>query len=70
MAKELLPYKVIIELNGNGTFKTGLYQYKIVEDGVIPRQFKTMTFDQGVNSADVNAMLYLAKDFVRENENL
>lgn len=70
MAKELLPYKAIIELNEDGTFKTGLYQYKVIEDGVTPRQFKTMTIDGAVNTNDINAILSSAKSFVKESENL
>jgi hypothetical protein len=70
MAKELMPYKAIIELNEDGTFKTGLYQYKVIEDGVTPRQFKTMTIDGAVNASDVNAILASTKSFVEGSENL
>ncbi len=70
MAKELLPYKVIIELNADGTFKTALYQYKVVIDGVTQRQFNTITIDEGITKNNINAVLSLAKDFVKRGEKL
>jgi len=58
MAKEIIPYKFIANLNEDGTFKNGVLQYRIRVDGSMdPRKFFTIAIGGGIKIPDFNKVL-------------
>jgi hypothetical protein len=45
MVKEIISKKIIIDLNNDGTFKKGLLQYQIKNDGVVNNKYYTISID-------------------------
>lgn len=48
MAKEIVPHKLVVTYNEDGTVHSALLQYRVRVDGKVGRQFETMTVTDGV----------------------
>jgi hypothetical protein len=58
--KEIIPVKLIIDLNVDGTFKDGIIQYQIKNDGAMDsRKFYTVGIKNGM---DVNKFIDILID--------
>jgi hypothetical protein len=68
--KTIIPLKIIIDLNLDGSYKNGLLQYKINNDGEIDSKFHTMTIDHGIDKEDIDTILSDAKTHVEKGEGI
>jgi hypothetical protein len=58
MAKEIIPLRLIIELNEDGTFKDGILQYQLREIGVVSkRNFYTVGVKEGIKIPDLEKIV-------------
>jgi hypothetical protein len=58
MAKEIIPLKLIIELNEDGTFKDGILQYQLRETGAVSkRNFYTIGVKEGIKIPDLEKIV-------------
>ena len=56
--KTIIPIKLIIDLNTDGTFKDGVLQYQIDEDGAIDRRrFYTVGIKDAISIPDIDVMI-------------
>ena len=63
MAKNIIPNKVIINYNNDGTFRDGVIQYRVEADGALDNNFKTISIDNaGFSIPQFNAALAKIKD--------
>ncbi len=65
---EIVPKKLIINLNQDGTFRDGILQYQIRRDGVMPNKFYTMGINSGISLPVMNTMLTGVKERVEIGE--
>jgi len=70
MAKEIIPYKLIVELNEDNTCKNAVFQYRIKENGVMQNRFLTMTVNPGITINNLNSVLAEAKMHVEQGEGI
>jgi hypothetical protein len=71
MAKVVVPKKVVIETNEDGTYKTGVIQYQLRIDGVLnASKFYTMGADTWLDDETINPLLEFAKSKIEEGENI
>jgi hypothetical protein len=70
MSREIVPHKLIINLDNNGDFKTGLLQYRIRSGGALNNKFFTMTIDNGIQIAAINGVLAQAKRHAEKGEGI
>jgi hypothetical protein len=69
--KIVVPRKVVIETNEDGTYKTGVIQYQLRIDGVLSAsKFYTMGIDNWTTDEAINPLLTFAKSKIEEGENL
>ncbi len=69
--KEIIPAKLIIDINEDGTFKNGLLQYQIGEDGIINRRkFYTMTVNAGIVVEEINKIITDTKTHTKKGEKI
>jgi len=58
MEKIIIPHKLIINLNKDGTFRDGILQYQIQEDGVIDNgRFYTIGIKDAINIPDIETII-------------
>lgn len=69
MAKEIVPYKFIMDINEDNTCKSVILQYRIKENGVLQNKFLTMTVGPGI-TVDINSVLAEAKAHVEKGEGI
>jgi len=56
--KKIIPIKMIIDLNPNGTFRDGVLQYQIDEEGAIDkRRFYTVGIKDGIKIPDLQTII-------------
>lgn len=71
MGKLVIPKKVVIEINDDGTYKKGIIQYQIRVNGVLDAsKFYTMGVDTWLNDDLINAILAVAKNKIEEGETI
>ncbi|MGD0336718.1 MAG: hypothetical protein ABSB18_06425 [Candidatus Omnitrophota bacterium] len=68
--KQIIPHKLIISLNQDGTFKSGILQYKLKIDEIEERQFRTLGITQGINQEEINKVLEDAKSHAEQGEGI
>jgi len=68
--KEIVPHRLIIDLNQEGGFKSGILQYRIRNDGVMVNKFFTMGIAGGINLPAMNTMLLKTKGHVEIGEKI
>ncbi|HNX82487.1 MAG TPA: hypothetical protein PKL77_10125 [Candidatus Omnitrophota bacterium] len=67
---EIIPNKVIIELNPDGTVKDGLIQYRLSVDGVIQNQYRTMGIMGVIDNDTLNGISTIIQEHVERGENI
>jgi len=67
---EIIPNKVIIELNPDGSVKDGLIQYRISVDGVIQNQYRTMGIMGVIDTDTLNGISTIIQAHVERGENI
>lgn len=71
MAKEILPIKVIVNLNSDGTLKDGVFQYQVKVDGANNGKFYTIGIQDAMDEDTItttNAVIQKAIDLAKEAE--
>jgi len=43
MSKELMTHKIIVNFNKDGTYRDGIIMYRVKTDGVIAREYHTIS---------------------------
>lgn len=71
MAKEIMPLKLIIKLNKDGTFKDGVLVYQIKNDtSVSKRDFYTVGIKNGIQISDLEKIIIDCKTHTEIAENI
>ena len=71
MAKLVIPKKVVIEMNDDGTYRKGIIQYQMRVNGVLDAsKFYTMGVDTWLSDDLINAILSVAKNKIEEGETI
>lgn len=69
--KEIIPLKLIIDLNEDGTFKDGILQYQLREDGSIEkRRYYTVGIKNGIKIPDIQSILDDSKIHAQKAEKI
>jgi len=56
--KEIIPLKLIIDLNEDGSFRDGILQYQIKDNGSMEkRRFYTIGIKNGIKIPDIQSIL-------------
>ena len=66
--KEIVPHKLIIELDEDGTIISGVMQYRIRHNGAMLNKFYTMSIKDGFSLPAINTQLLKAKEHVEKGE--
>jgi len=65
MNRKFIPHKLIIEFE-NKNFKDGLFLYRVMEDGVLGKQFKSIAIKNiKFNKLHMNTILKKVKDHIK-----
>ena len=68
--KYIIPHKIIISFNDNGTFSEGILQYRIKdESGLILEKYHTVSIDSEINIPNMNMLFKKVLLFVNKQEN-
>jgi hypothetical protein len=71
MAKEIIPIKLIIDLNTDGTFRDGVLQYQIQDEGAIDkRRFYTIGIKDGIKIPDLQTIIGDSKIHAEKAESI
>jgi hypothetical protein len=71
MAKEIIPIKLIIDLNADGTFRDGVLQYQIQDEGAIDkRRFYTVGIKDGIKIPDLQTIIGDSKIHAEKAESI
>lgn len=70
MAKEIIPYRLIVDPNEDGSCKNATLQYRIRENGSLQSKFLTMTVNAGITLDNLNSVLAQAKAHVEKGEGI
>lgn len=71
MVKEILPNKLIISFNSDGSFRDGILQYKLKIDGAIDeRKFYTIAITKGIDLKEINSILEDSKLHAEKGEKI
>ncbi len=70
MAKEIVPHKLIIDLNQDGSFRDGVLQYRIRVDGATQEKYFTMGLKNGVNGLNLQTLIDEAKSHTEKGEKI
>lgn len=62
--KDIIPQKIVIEMNEDGTFKNGVMLYKRRIDGQIDGKTYSLAIKNGITENDVKKILDQAKSHV------
>jgi hypothetical protein len=55
--KEIIARKLIIDIETDGSFKTGVIQYQVKENGVVSKNFNTVTIDNGITVGEAQGVI-------------
>jgi len=70
MKKELVPHKIIIDFENN-TFKNGIFLYRVKEDGVMVKGFKSIAIkNMGFSIPQMNDILSKVKNKTKDIEKI
>ena len=70
MKKELVPHKIIIDFENN-TFKNGIFLYRVKEDGVMVKGFKSIAIkNMGFSIPQMNGILSKVKAKTKDIEKI
>ncbi len=65
------PHKIVVDFNSDGTFKDGLIMYQIQDNnGVVSKQYKTLSFSSTVTVAQMNGILDKAIKLAEQTEGI
>lgn len=67
MTKTIIPIKLIVETNQDGTYNTGVFQYKVNDNGSISKP-KTIGVNNGITLENINSILAEAKIVAEQGE--
>lgn len=68
--KYIIPHKLIVSFNDNGTFSEGTLQYRMKDEaGLILEKYHTISIDSEVNIPNMNVLLKKILLFVNKQEN-
>jgi len=70
MAKQIVPHKLIIDLDKDGTFRSGILQYRVMHRGAMANKFYTMGIAGGISLPSINTLLGKVKDHVEKGEKI
>ena len=71
MAKEIIPLKLIVDLNEDGTVKDGILQYQLRELGVTSkRNFYTIGIKSGIQIPDLEKIISDSKTHAEKGEKI
>ncbi len=69
MTKKLVPHKMVISFETNGTFKDGVILYRIMVDGVLKKGYNSLAIKNiGFSKPQFNEILKKIKDHVKQTE--
>jgi len=67
MPKIIIPIKLIVDTNQDGTYNTGVLQYKVNDNGSISKP-KTIGINSGITLENINSILAEAKIVAEQGE--
>jgi hypothetical protein len=70
MAKEIVPNKLIVNFNKEGTFENGVLQYQIKVDGVTDSKYYTIGIKDGIKIPDIDKILSDSKAHAEKGEKI
>lgn len=68
--KEIIPHKIIINLDEDGSFRDGIMQYRIKHGNATENKFYTMGIKNGISLAAINTQIVKAKEHVEKGEGI
>lgn len=68
--KEIVPHKIIIELDTDGTMKDAIMQYRLRHNGAMLNKFYTMSIKDGFSLPAINTQLQKVKEHVEMGEKI
>ena len=69
--KEIIPHRLIITYNRDGTIQSNILQYRVKEDGVIDEgKILTMSVDKGIEQDKVQNISALGIAHVKKGEKI
>jgi hypothetical protein len=57
MAKKLIPHKIVVSFNPDGTADKATLQYRVMVDGVLSNRYNTIAVKTGITLASLNLVL-------------
>ncbi|MDD4980707.1 MAG: hypothetical protein PHC54_05515 [Candidatus Omnitrophica bacterium] len=71
MAKEIIPYRLVVTYNDEGSVKSSILQYRIREDGKMDeRKFYTMSVNNGIEPAKLQSISAASISHVEKGEKI
>lgn len=73
MAKTVIPIKIIVNLNNDGTLRDGLFQYRLNADGIISNKANTIGIQDAMDEqtiTDTNTLIQKVLDLANESEGI
>ena len=70
MAKTIVPVKMVIDLNANGSIKEAVLQYKLSENGSTLNRSYSVSVKNGLTMAEVEAVIGKAVASAQQSEGL
>ena len=75
MAKQIVTKRIILDMNADGTFKSGVLQYRIRTDGALDPKVRTMSVGGGIavnqTAIDrINSILAAARQHIERGEGI
>lgn len=69
--RELIPHKMVIEFEADGSFKNGVMLYRVKEDGTLKKGYKSIGIkNAGFSVPQVNTFLKKVKDHAKQAEGI
>lgn len=71
--KSLVPIKIIVSLNEDGTLNNGVFMYQVKVDGITTGRFYTIGIQDAMDEgtvADTNAVIQKAIDLAKQAEGI
>lgn len=69
MSKEIVPHKMVVSYNPDGTVRDSIMMYRIKENGVTSREYKTVNVKVKIDT-DLEAATVFAKEHVELSEKI
>lgn len=69
--RTLIPYKMVVEFEEDGSFKNGVMLYRVKEEGVLKKGYKSIGIkNAGFSAPQVNAFLTKVTDHAKKAEGI